>query len=137
MSIRCEQAVRASPLATTKNRKDGARNESATAGNDVPGMNAIPPGSETEGDVGSIIIVIATDAPLLPHQLKRLARRASLGLARTGSVSGNGSGDIFLAFSTGNAHVDASPGPNTVETVSNDRISPLFTATVEPPKKRL
>jgi D-aminopeptidase len=92
---------------------------------------AIPPGSETEGDVGSIIIVIATDAPLLPHQLKRLARRASLGLARTGSTSGNGSGDIFLAFSTGNSHVDASPGPNTVETVSNDRISPLFAATVE------
>jgi D-aminopeptidase len=92
---------------------------------------AVPPGSETEGDVGSIIIVIATDAPLLPHQLKRLARRASLGLARTGSTSGNGSGDIFLAFSTGNSNVDASPGPNTVETVSNDRISPLFTATVE------
>jgi D-aminopeptidase len=92
---------------------------------------AIPPGSETEGDVGSIIIVIATDAPLLPHQLKRLARRASLGLARTGSTSGNGSGDIFLAFSTGNSHVDSSPGPNTVETVSNDRISPLFAATVE------
>jgi D-aminopeptidase len=92
---------------------------------------AIPPGSEPEGDVGSIIIVIATDAPLLPHQLKRLARRASLGLARTGSTSGNGSGDIFLAFSTGNSHVDSSPGPNTVETVSNDRISPLFAATVE------
>jgi len=49
-------------------------------------------------ELGSIIIVVATDAPLLPHQLKRLARRASLGLARTGSVSGNGSGDLFLAF---------------------------------------
>jgi L-aminopeptidase/D-esterase-like protein len=101
------------------------------ARNDAPSMNDAPPGSETEGDLGSIIIVIATDAPLLPHQLKRLARRASLGLARTGSASGNGSGDIFLAFSTGNAHVDASPGPNKVQTVSNDRISPLFTATVE------
>ena len=53
-------------------------------------------------DTGSIIIVIATDAPLLPHQLKRLARRASLGLARNGSYSGNGSGDIFIAFSTAN-----------------------------------
>ena len=53
-------------------------------------------------DDGSIIIVIATDAPLLPHQLKRLARRASLGLARNGSYSGNGSGDIFIAFSTAN-----------------------------------
>ena len=54
-------------------------------------------------DHGSIIIVVATDAPLLPHQLKRLARRAALGLARNGSYSGNGSGDLFLAFSTANA----------------------------------
>lgn len=89
------------------------------------------PGSESQGDVGSIIIVIATDAPLLPHQLKRLAKRASLGLARTGSVSGNSSGDIFLAFSTANPNADALPGPNIVRTVSNDRITPLFTATVE------
>ena len=91
----------------------------------------LPPGSETRGDVGSIIVVIATDAPLLPHQLKRLARRATLGLARTGSVSGNGSGDIFIAFSTANQHMDATPGPNTVQTVSNERITPLFTSTVE------
>ncbi|MGD0631144.1 MAG: P1 family peptidase [Terracidiphilus sp.] len=91
----------------------------------------LPPGSETQGDVGSIIIVVATNAPLLPHQLKRLARRAALGLARTGSTSGNGSGDIFIAFSTANAHADAEPGPNTVKVVSNERISPLFSATVE------
>jgi L-aminopeptidase/D-esterase-like protein len=92
------------------------------------------PGSEAEGDVGSIIIVIATDAPLLPHQLKRLARRATMGLARTGSTSGNGSGDIFLAFSTANPNADkpSSNGtPNTVQTISNERISPLFNATVE------
>jgi len=93
------------------------------------------PGSEAAGDVGSIIIVIATDAPLLPHQLKRLARRATLGLARTGSTSGNGSGDIFIAFSTANpgADKDRGPGggPNTVQTISTERISPLFTATVE------
>jgi D-aminopeptidase len=89
------------------------------------------PGSEMQGDVGSIIIVVATDAPLLPHQLKRLARRASLGLARTGSTSGNGSGDIFIAFSTANPRADAEPGPNSVKTVSNERISPLFSATVE------
>jgi D-aminopeptidase len=93
--------------------------------------SATLPGSETQGDVGSIIIVVATDAPLLPHQLKRLARRAALGLARTGSTSGNGSGDIFLAFSTANPHADAEPGPNTVKVVSNERISPLFSATVE------
>ena len=58
-------------------------------------------------DTGSIIIVVATDAPLLPHQIKRLARRATLGLARTGSTSGNGSGDIFIAFSTANPHAAA------------------------------
>jgi D-aminopeptidase len=89
------------------------------------------PGSEAAGDVGSIIIVIATDAPLLPHQLKRLARRATLGLARTGSTSGNGSGDIFIAFSTANPNADKGPGPNAVLTVSNERISPIFNATVE------
>src|SRR5262249_5168498 len=61
---------------------------------------ALERGLRDRGDVGSIIIAVATDAPLLSHQLKRLARRASLGLARTGSVSGNGSGDIFIAFST-------------------------------------
>ncbi len=86
---------------------------------------------ETEGDVGSIIIVIATDAPLLPNQLDRLARRATMGLARTGSTSGNGSGDIFIAFSTANPHADKEPGPNTILTVSNEKISPIFTAVVE------
>ena len=86
---------------------------------------------EWKGDVGSIIIVVATDAPLLPDQLKRLARRATMGLARTGSSSGNSSGDIFLAFSTANRGANKEPGPNSVLTVSNERISPLFQATVE------
>jgi L-aminopeptidase/D-esterase-like protein len=86
---------------------------------------------ETEGDVGSIIIVVATDAPLLPTQLKRVAKRATMGLARTGSTSGNGSGDIFIAFSTANPRADKAPGPNTILTMSNERISPLFNATVE------
>ncbi len=86
---------------------------------------------EVQGDVGSIIIVVATDAPLLPTQLKRLARRATMGLARTGSTSGNSSGDIFIAFSTANRGADKEPGPNPVLTVSNERISPLFQATVE------
>ena len=88
-------------------------------------------GGEHEGDLGSIIIVVATDAPLLPHQLKRLARRATMGLARTGSTSGNGSGDIFVAFSTANPEADKEPGPNQVLAVSNERINPLFAATVE------
>src|SRR5437773_4678914 len=97
----------------------------------------IPVGKEIPGEVyreetGSIIIVIATDAPLLPHQLKRLAKRASLGLARTGSVSGNGSGDLFIAFSTANAGA-ANPDPIThsVETIPNDRMDPIFTAVVQ------
>jgi L-aminopeptidase/D-esterase-like protein len=96
------------------------------------GMFKDAKGGENEGDVGSIIIVVATDAPLLPDQLKRLARRATMGLARTGSTSGNGSGDIFIAFSTANAHAwDDSPSPHTVQTVANERMSPLFQATVE------
>jgi D-aminopeptidase len=86
---------------------------------------------EVTGDVGSIIIVVATDAPLLPTQLKRLARRATMGLARTGSSSGNSSGDIFIAFSTANRGADKEPGPNPILTVSNQRITPLFQATVE------
>lgn len=81
-------------------------------------------------EAGSIIIVIATDAPLLPHQLKRLARRAAMGLARNGSVAGNGSGDIFIAFSTANE--DAGQAASTdVKMLANDNINPLFTATVQ------
>jgi D-aminopeptidase len=81
-------------------------------------------------ETGSIIIVVATDAPLLPHQLKRLARRASLGLARSGAISGNGSGDIFIAFSTANPDAGtAEPAPAAM--MSNDRIDALFTATVQ------
>ena len=90
------------------------------------------PGSVYKQETGSIIIVVGTDAPLLPHQLKRLARRASLGLARTGSVSGNGSGDLFIAFSTANPHAaDTKPPIRTIETMPNDLMDPLFTATVE------
>jgi L-aminopeptidase/D-esterase-like protein len=83
------------------------------------------------GEVGSIIIVVATDAPLLPHQLKRLARRASLGLARTGSVSSNGSGDIFLAFSTANAGAANAADTAQVSMLSNARIGAVFEATVQ------
>jgi len=82
-------------------------------------------------EAGSIIIVVATDAPLLPHQLKRLARRAAMGLARTGSVAGNGSGDLFLAFSTSKAEVANGDENPKVEMLSNDHISPLFEATVQ------
>src|SRR5579862_511025 len=82
-------------------------------------------------DVGSIIIIVATDAPLLPHQMKRLARRASLGLARTGSTSGNGSGDIFIAFSTANPDAGRTSGQVNVTMVPNDEMNPLFEATAQ------
>jgi L-aminopeptidase/D-esterase-like protein len=101
-------------------------------------IRGLPIGKEIPGSVfnqhetGSIIIIVATDAPLLPHQLKRLARRASLGLARTGSVSGNGSGDLFIAFSTANPHAaDSSPPTRTIGTMPNDLMDPLFTVTVD------
>jgi D-aminopeptidase len=81
-------------------------------------------------DTGSIIIVVATDAPLLPNQLKRIARRATMGLARTGSISGNGSGDLFLAFSTA-ARITSTEGVSTVQTMGNDSLNPLFEATAQ------
>jgi D-aminopeptidase len=83
-------------------------------------------------ETGSIIIVVGTDAPLLPHQLKRIARRASLGLGRMGSVAGNGSGDIFIAFSTANAEALRGGKPVAlVAAITNDEIDPLFGATVQ------
>jgi D-aminopeptidase len=81
-------------------------------------------------DTGSIIIVVATDAPLLPHQAKRLARRAAMGLARTGSVAGNGSGDLFIAFSTANPGAGDAEGVVPLQMLPNDRMGPLFEATV-------
>ena len=83
-------------------------------------------------DTGSIIIVVTTDAPLLPTQLKRLARRATHGLARLGATSGNSSGDIFIAFSTANANI-AKPasGVATVSMLPNDSLSPIFEATAQ------
>jgi L-aminopeptidase/D-esterase-like protein len=86
---------------------------------------------EQDFERGSIIIVVATDAPLLPHQLERLARRAALGVARTGSVSGNGSGDIFVAFSTANTGAAGDTAVVTVRSLPNERLNPVFAATVE------
>jgi D-aminopeptidase len=81
-------------------------------------------------DVGSIIIIVATDAPLVSSQLKRLARRATMGLARTGSISGNGSGDLFLAFSVANQDVK-DEGVSAVKMLGNGSLDPIFEATVE------
>jgi D-aminopeptidase len=80
---------------------------------------------------GSIIVVVATNAPLLPHQLKRIARRVSLGIGRTGSIAGNGSGDIFIAFSTANPGASDVGHVVEVRMVPNGSLDPLFAATVE------
>ena len=82
-------------------------------------------------DTGSIIIVVATDAPLLPHQTKRLARRATMGLARTGATSGNGSGDIFIAFSTGNPRAAEAKAAASLTMMANDALNPVFEAAVQ------
>jgi D-aminopeptidase len=91
------------------------------------------PGPAAGGDVdqGSIIVVVATDAPLLPHQLKRLATRVALGVGRMGGYGGNSSGDIFVAFSTANAKAAAEPDRSRVEMLANGRLNGLFEATVQ------
>src|SRR6478609_4394647 len=82
-------------------------------------------------DNGSIIVVVATDAPLLPHQMKRIARRVTLGLGRNGSTAGNGSGDIFIAFSTANPGAFDAKKTTRPEMMANDQLDPLFEATVQ------
>jgi len=82
-------------------------------------------------DFGSIIVVIATDAPLLPHQLKRLTRRAAIGMARTGAMASDGSGDIFVAFSTANPNSGSPDGLASIRMLPNERLTPLFEATAE------
>jgi D-aminopeptidase len=86
---------------------------------------------DAAGDTGSIIIVIATDAPLLPHQLERISRRAGMGLARMGSNAGNGSGDLFVAFSTANHAALAGGAMPQATFLANDQMDPLFVATVQ------
>ena len=91
-------------------------------------------GDNTNSDApeqGSIIVIVATDAPLLPHQLKRIATRVSLGVGRQGGFGGNGSGDIFIAFSTANAKSWSADSVLSVRALSNDRVSPLFQATAQ------
>jgi D-aminopeptidase len=106
----------------------GLRHQLRIAG--IPVGTEIRDGLVRSEDGGSIIIVVATDAPLLPQQAKRLARRAALGLARTGSVAGNGSGDLFLAFSTANPGAGDAEGVVPLTMLPNDRMGPLFEATV-------
>lgn len=106
-----------------------------TAG--IPPCPATGRGARNDGSVadhegrGSIIVIVATDAPLLPHQLERIARRVSLGLGRLGSFAGNSSGDLFLAFSTANAGAAKPEGTPALVMLPNDRIDPLFKATID------
>jgi len=104
------------PPGTTRPRCDAARSA----------------GDADADEQGSIIVVVATDAPLLPHQLKRIATRVPLGIGRQGGFGGNSSGDIFVAFSTANARAWFNDGPVTeVKMLPNDRITPLFQATAQ------
>jgi L-aminopeptidase/D-esterase-like protein len=100
---------------------------------DSPRRHCDTPGAAADAvEQGSIIVVAATDAPLLPHQLKRIATRVSLGIGRQGGFGGNSSGDIFIAFSTANARAWFNDGPVTdVKMLPNDRITPIFQATAQ------
>jgi len=100
-------------------------------GREIPENPAYASTSFNELDRGSIIVVVATDAPLVSHQLKRLARRVSLGLGRNGSISGNGSGDIFIAFSTANPGAAAADHVVDLKMLPNDQLDPIFAATVQ------
>jgi D-aminopeptidase len=99
-------------------------------------VDGVPVGRELAGPVapaaeGSIIVIIGTDAPLLPVQCKRLARRATVGLARVGGVGHNGSGDLFLAFATGNSVPARPPGPLSLQMLPHEHLNPFFDAVAE------
>ena len=107
----------------------GMRSQLRIAG--VPVGREIGEHTVRNDDVGSIIVVAATDAPLIPTQLKRVARRVSLGLGRDGSFSGDGSGDIFIAFSTANPGANRIKGVRQLEMLPNQQLNPIFLATVQ------
>jgi D-aminopeptidase len=108
----------------------GTRSSLRIAG--IPVGQELPSSAKRgEADSGSIIIVIATDAPLLPHQLDRIAKRAGMGLARMGSFAGNGSGDIFVAFSTANVKAMGGAHVLSAEFLDNDQLDDLFEATAQ------
>jgi len=107
----------------------GDRSQLRIAG--VPVGKEIPDHPAYGTDTGSIIVVVATDAPLIPTQLRRVARRVPLGLARDGSYSGDDSGEIFIAFSTANAGAGMAGHLHTITMLANDQLDPIFLATVQ------
>lgn len=126
-------------------RIDGVPIGEAVPTSDVPSpwdaamalARAAGTGGAAAAGAGSIIVVLATDAPLLPHQCERLAQRAGLGIARMGGIGSTSSGDIFIAFATGNRGLpEAAPEPDPrrvidVRMVEDSRMTPLFQAAVE------
>ena len=113
----------------------GAREDLRIAGipigTELTDLQPVMHGLDPKADGGSIIVVVATDAPFAPHQLKRIAKRVPLGIGRTGGFGSNSSGDIFLAFSTAEAGRKNERGLVEFETVPNDEIDPFFRATVQ------
>jgi L-aminopeptidase/D-esterase-like protein len=107
----------------------GRRNQLRIAG--IPVARELPGHPVYSDETGSIIVVVATDAPLIPPQLKRLSKRVSLGLGRTGSYSGDGSGDIFIAFSTANPHAGLNKGLRSLTMLPNDSLDSVFLGTVQ------
>ncbi len=108
----------------------GRRDQLVIAG--VPIGRLLNPATDAADEHGSVIGIIATDAPLLPHQLKRLARRIGLGIGRSGAISGHGSGDIFLAFSTANSDaMTEAPVVISADFIPNARIDPFFRAVIQ------
>src|SRR6267142_3428909 len=112
-------------------RRPQLRIAGVPVGKEIPDDAAYTSSPFDASERGSIIVVVATDAPLLPHQLKRLARRVSLGLGRDGSISGNGSGDIFIAFSTANPGASKEKGVADLKMFPNERLDSIFGATVQ------
>ena len=112
-------------------RRPDLRIAGAPVGREIPEGAAYSSATFAQDDRGSIIVVVGTDAPLVSHQLKRLARRVSLGLGRNGSISGNGSGDIFIAFSTANPGAAAADHVVDLKMLPNEKIEPVFAATVQ------
>ncbi len=111
--------------------KDNLRIAGIPVGREIAADDPYASASFVNDDHGSIIVVVATDAPLVAHQLKRLARRVSLGLGRNGSISGNGSGDIFIAFSTANSGAAATDHVVDLKMLPNDKLGPVFASTVQ------
>src|SRR6266481_4976214 len=107
----------------------GDREQLRIAG--VPVGREIPENPAYGRDQGSIVVIVATDAPVIPTQLKRVARRVTLGLGRDGSFSGDGSGDIFIAFSTANPGAAGAKGLHQLAMLPNQRLNPIFLATVQ------